>query len=396
VFNFVADRIVKGRIYPALSEWQARPYTQAWREFGQHWPWTTPLRVQEYCEQHGMRVNIFSAQDELPPHTYYPIAIGFFDFTVDYMSMLPGPILQALRARKLRVLFMYHEGDNPRQIKTRLDHLCHQQQLDTNCYVFVSSNSAAAQLPGFVHFDDFELWYYQRNISQPPAAVNHGPRTKDFCVLSRMHKSWRAAVITDLQRENLLDRSYWSYGQYQPDAGAADDCPIEVDRIPRLRWDREKFLQGVPYRADTLTDEQHNDHSITVIEHHENAYCNIVLESQFDVDASGGSFLTEKTFKPIKHGQMFVIAGGPGSLTALKRLGYRTFDHVIDPGYDSERDATERWILLRKTIQDIYKRGLHQVFQQCLDDIQHNQQLFMASKLPRLNNLSDQINEQYC
>ena len=34
--NLVADRVVKGRIYPALARHQAVPYTQGWREFGQH------------------------------------------------------------------------------------------------------------------------------------------------------------------------------------------------------------------------------------------------------------------------------------------------------------------------------------------------------------------------
>ena len=40
--------------------------------------------------------------------------------------------------------------------------------------------------------------------------------------------------------------------------------------------------------------------------------------------------LTEKTFKPIKHGQLFFVAGPAGSLQALRDMGYRTFDHVLD------------------------------------------------------------------
>ena len=385
--------MIKGRIYPALAVWQARPYTQAWREFGRHWPYTTPLRVQEYCEQHGAPINTFSIADDLPPDTYYPVAIGFFDFSIDYLSLLPIPVKSALHQQRLKLLFMYHEGDNPYRIKSRLDQLCRDQALDINCYVFVSANSRAASVPGFVYFNDFELWYYQRNLDQLPLPIHLGARTRDFTVLSRTHKSWRATVMADLWRENLLDNSYWSYGDGGSDIG--DDCPIEVDQIARLRWDRELFLQGAPYRADALTDTEHNNHSITVTEHHENSYCNIVLESQFDVDASGGAFLTEKTFKPIKHGQMFVIAGGTGSLAALRQLGYRTFDSVIDPSYDTEPDATQRWILLRDIIRDMHAQGLRQVFEACLDDIQHNQQLFMASKIARLNTLSQQINEQH-
>ena len=35
--NLVADRVIRGRIYPALARHEAVPYTQGWREFGQHW-----------------------------------------------------------------------------------------------------------------------------------------------------------------------------------------------------------------------------------------------------------------------------------------------------------------------------------------------------------------------
>jgi hypothetical protein len=50
--NLLADSVVKGRIYPALARHEARPYTQAWREFGLHFPYTIPLRLQEYCDHH--------------------------------------------------------------------------------------------------------------------------------------------------------------------------------------------------------------------------------------------------------------------------------------------------------------------------------------------------------
>ena len=393
MFNFVVDQVTKGRIYPALAQWQARPYTQAWREFGQHWPYTTPLRLQEYCDQHSMPIRTFAVTDNVPAHTYYPVAMGFFDFGIDYLALMDPRVMCALRDQRIRLLLMYHEGDNPRNIKARLNQLCHDHELDTGCYVFVSANTAAAHIPGFVYFNDFELWYYQRNLNQSPLIIHDRPRSRDFTVLSRVHKSWRATVMADLYREHLLDRSYWSYCQ-AGDPADMSDCPIEVDQIPRLRWDRDRWLSGAPYLADALTDDERNNHAVTPAHYYQDAYCNIVLESQFDVDGSGGAFLTEKTFKPIKHGQMFVIAGGAGSLAALRELGYRTFDHVIDPGYDSESDATERWIRLRETIRAIHAQGLDRVFEACVDDIRHNQQLFMTSKISRLNTLSQQINEQ--
>ena len=37
-FNFVVDAVVRTKIYPTLARHQAEPYTQSWREFGNHWP----------------------------------------------------------------------------------------------------------------------------------------------------------------------------------------------------------------------------------------------------------------------------------------------------------------------------------------------------------------------
>jgi hypothetical protein len=392
-FNFVADKIIKGRIYPALARHEARPYTQSWREFGQHYPYTTPLRIEEYCTAHGIIINKFAITDQLPPNTFYPVCLGFFDFTIDYFALMSAEVHTRLVAKELRVLFFYHEGDNPQHIKRRLDKLCLDNQLSNDCYVFVSSNSAADQLSNFITFHDFELWYYQRN-TESALPIHNNARTHEFTALVRLHKWWRATAMADLWRNGILDQSYWSYCEAPETNQEPLDNPIEIDAISRLRWDLDKFLKDAPYYADDLDQTQRNDHSINVDRFYTDAYCNIVLESQFDVDQSGGAFITEKTFKPIKHGQLFFIAGGPGSLQALRDLGYRTFDGVLDNTYDLEPSHTMRWQKLVESIEKARSRGLHNLFEQCRTDLEYNQQLFVAAKQDRLNNLHRKIHEK--
>jgi hypothetical protein len=390
VLNLVADRVSKGRVYPALSTHEARPYTQAWREFGQHWPWTTPLRIQEYCQQHGVPIGIFDVDTVLPANTYYAICLGFFDFDIDYFYLLPPKILTLVKDSKVKILFMYHEGDNPLAIKNRLDALVYKNQLPADSYTFVSANSAADKLPGFVTFHDFELWYYQRNIEIPPLEIHNNTRPKDFTALVRLHKSWRAAVMADLCRNNILDNSFWSYCEV---GELGNDNPIEIDTISQLRWVTQNFLDQGPYQSDSLPQDLRNNHSITESKYYTDAYCNIVLESQFDVDQSGGAFITEKTFKPIKHGQMFFIAGAAGSLQQLRDLGYKTFDSVLDNSYDLEKNHTIRWRKLKDAIASA-KPQLKTLFNNARHDIEHNQQLFIAIKAQRLNTLIEKIHEQ--
>ena len=386
--NLIADQVIKGRMYPSLAQHQARPYTQAWREFGSHFPYTIPLRLQEYCDQHNVKLNIHHIHDKWPANTFYPIALGFFNFGIDYFTLLPAEVFTAVYEGKIRVLFYYHEGDNPERIRQRLDQLAANVRLPHNCYVFVSANSAADSVPGFVYFNDFELWYYQRNLDQSALAVHALPREREFTVLNRLHKSWRATAMADLQRHNVLDNSYWSYCET---GSIGADNPIEINSIDGLSAATDKFLQNAPYVSDESAQHERNDHSVTDAKYHVNSYCNIVMETHFDADQSGGVFLTEKTFKPIKHGQLFFIAGPAGSLQALRDLGYKTFDLVLDNTYDRIQDNTQRWLRLREAIRQSQHR-LADRFEAARADIEHNQQLFLANKANRLNTLFTKLN----
>ena len=391
VLNLVADQLIKGRCYPALTTHQARPYTQAWREFGLHYPYTIPVRLQEYCDHHGVQTQLYNTQDALPDFAYYPVGLAFFDFGIDYFELMTPLLRKRLRQFELRVLFYYHEGDNPARIKERLDELAQNHLLPPDCYIFVSANSAARDIPGFVYFADFELWYWQRNQASDPLAIHTNPREREFTVLNRLHKSWRATAMADLHRRGLLDNSYWSYCE----SGELDmDNPIEIDSVTNLRTDTTKFLAAAPYISDESDQAQRNDHSVTESKYHMNSYCNIVMETHWDADQSGGVFLTEKTFKPIKHGQLFFVAGPAGSLQALRDMGYRTFDHVLDNMYDRVTDNTQRWIRLCDAIAQARHR-LADRFEAARQDIEHNQRLFAALKTQRLNSLIKDIHEQY-
>lgn len=387
--RFVCDRIVNGKAYPALTTHTAEPYTAQWKQFIDHSPRTVPAELLEYCNEHDVAYELYTI-DTFPDDSYYIVHLGWFDFGVDYIGLLPDAVFDAVRSGSLRILFYYHEGDNPFRIKDRLDTLCAAWGLNYNVYKFVSGNTAAADIDNFVWFADHELLYYTRNKNEQKILETPGSPMKVFTALNRTHKWWRATAVADLHRRGLLDNSYWSYNTDITIQDQIEDCPIEIDTL-NIREDLIDFISNGPYRADALTTDQHNDHALTVEEHYTNSYCNIVFETVFDADQSGGAFLTEKTFKPIKHGQAFVVAGPAGTLRTLRSLGYRTFDHCIDTSYDLIEDNTLRWIALRGVIESI-KHGNLELFRRlCAADVAHNQALFLTSKADRLNMLFRKI-----
>jgi hypothetical protein len=399
-FNFVTDRIVAGRAYPTLATFQADPYSPEWQQFIQHHPYTIPVDLFDYCKQHNFSSDLHTIE-KFPPGSFYVIAPGIFRCDVDYIGLL-NPIIKAyLKLSHIRLLFYYHEGDNPHVIKELLDQRLIYHGLPLDCYYFISANTEADQIPRFAYFPCHELIYWSRNQSCPATPINHLPRQRDFTVLSRTHKRWRATVMTDLHLRGLLENAYWSYNtSIHPLVN--NDC--EVDNVQHsanpiqtgsmFDCHVDKFLAQGSYHCDSLTAEQHNDHSQVVTEHYTNSYCSIILETHFDTDRSQGAFLSEKTFKAIKHGHPFIIVGTPGSLAQLRSLGYRTFDHAIDPDYDQITDPTQRWLRIAEIITDLKSKNLHDWFESCVPDIIHNQLLFSQSKHNRLNNLHDKLLHQ--
>jgi hypothetical protein len=343
--------------------------------------------LHEHCATHGFPHSISTDTGD-----FYTIGLGFFDFDIDYFALVPSRVFTELWHSHIRILFYYHEGDNPLKIKQRLDALVAQHQLPARCYCFVSGNTAARDIQDFVYFADFELWYWHRNHATRALPVHADPREREFTALNRLHKSWRATVMADLLQRHVLDNSYWSYCEAGDLVDA--DNPIEIDSFGNLRTATEKFLQSAPYLSDTLDQGERNNQASLVPRYFNNSYCHIVLETHFDADQSGGAFVTEKTFKPIKHGQMFFVAGAVGSLQILRDLGYRVFDGILDTSYDQEVNNSQRWRLLCKAIQKAHS-DLPQLHARALSDILHNQQLFESGKTDRLNILLEHLNESY-
>jgi hypothetical protein len=119
-----------------------------------------------------------------------------------------------------------------------------------------------------------------------------------------------------------------------------------------------------------------------------------VLETLFDADGHRGAFLTEKTFKCLKHGHPFVLFAPAGSLAALRDLGYRTFDSVIPNGYDTLTDNTARYLAVIRTIHELSLIAPNDLYNACVEDLAHNQQVFLASKWDRLNTLYERLHNE--
>ena len=394
-FHFVFDRRNDSRPYPNLAPEMPNPHG-SYAGLGDTWPHIAPCRLLLYCEDHGYPYTIHYTDQAFPVGAWYPVGLAWFDYELDYFALIPLSTLALIQSGHVRVLFYYHEGDNPFKEQARLDALCRLHGLANSCYRFISGNTQANSIGNFCYFPDHELFYWRNGVvwngqTQLYCPAHEEPRSRNFTLLSRVHKWWRATVVGYLHKTGCLDRAWWSYDLVHM-GDLPENNPIMIGSILGLSEYLVEFLAGAPYRCDDLTAEEHNSHWILADHLYSDSYASIVLETLFDAEQSGGAFITEKTFKAVLHGHPFVIFGCVGTLATLRRLGYRTFDHVINNGYDEILDNTQRFRACMATVETLARQpDLHQWYRACRTDILHNQALFRATKYGRLAQLDQEL-----
>lgn len=371
MIDFCFDDVISSPTlgYPNLARAGLAP-----EEFDTTWPRVLPLRLLMYLRNFAIPFSVRSVAEAVNG-SWYPVALGWHDFDCDYFALMSPALHQRLRNSTVRVLFYYHEGDNPLKIQQHLDALVCRHNLPLDCYLFVSANTGANSLDRSIYFPDHDYFFRYINQRQPqPMPCDTAP-TRDFTALVRTHKWWRATVMADLWRHGLLTNSFWSY---QTLCHINDDIRDNPLRPTDADWNNDflAFQAMLPAYCDGSDQEAHNDHRSVNIDLYRHSRCHVVIETMFDVDGSGGAFLTEKTYKCIKFGQPFVIAGGPGSLQALRDQGYRVFDNAIDNRYDLISDNNLRWQALLNAIAEIKSQSAQQWWSRCRDDVIHNQHQF--------------------
>lgn len=95
----------------------------------------------------------------------------------------------------------------------------------------------------------------------------------------------------------------------------------------------------------------------------------LVAETQWE---NGWSFFTEKIAKPMLARRLFLVASGQGYLANLRRLGFRTFEGVIDESYDQEPNCDIRMQMVLEQAKILSAMDQRTVLDQVQDITEHN------------------------
>jgi hypothetical protein len=188
------------------------------------------------------------------------------------------------------------------------------------------------------------------NIPKEDTATTH-----KFSCLSRNYRPWRLRFFANLVNDNLIKDFVFTFHNIFP-YGIIKKFPLSELRMDLFNYGIDtaqeplnSWINGIPYDLDARVDLKFHMATYRAIQQ---ADINIIIESQFNPNEYVRSraydskfqpiFLTEKTFKAIACNRPFISYGVPYTLACIRRMGFKTFEGLIDESYDTIVDNETR------------------------------------------------------
>lgn len=232
-----------------------------------------------------------------------------------------------------------------------------------------------------------------------PSEYNIGHREKDFLIFNRRYRDQRLLIGLLFEKENLLDRVFFSLDKTQPERGTSFR-EVAQGFVYDPAWGItneifDKFESRLPLILDLEDFNQLNQTLMTVKQRsfYNRSLVHIISETNFFTPII---HQTEKTLKPMANLQPFIMLGSVGSLKGIKDMGYETFSDFWDESYDEEKDDKQRLLKivdLCKTISAWSKEDKLEFTKKIKPRIEYNYNHFMKGKVVALEKLREKYGQ---
>jgi hypothetical protein len=267
-------------------------------------------------------------------------------------------------------------------------------KLQKNCnHIFVIASEVHPEIVSFIQQADFEnITYYicglvnfQLDLAQVKQFMDWFETTTYF------YRHWLPELLTRLKPfetkpksfDMLLGRKKLHRDQiylhcamggidlgeltYFNDTNAVLDDPkkwlwegvgVSMERTPNWTIDKVKYYGHEMSLSQVIPIDIYNRTAYTA-----------VAETCFH---DNFAFFTEKTCKPIIARRLFIFFAGRYYLQNLQKLGFKTFDGIIDESYDQEFDALVRWRMAYEQMVWLWKQPQEQILEKIRPIVEHN------------------------
>lgn len=117
-------------------------------------------------------------------------------------------------------------------------------------------------------------------------------------------------------------------------------------------------------------------------------YFSLVTETVFDYPHS---FRTEKIWKPMAIGHPWIAVANVGYYRDIKRLGFQTFDGLIDESFDQIEDNQQRLERIAREVEWLCQQDLAKFAQESYNICKYNQELLSQLQVQTRRELPERI-----
>lgn len=219
--------------------------------------------------------------------------------------------------------------------------------------------------------------YYRKNVS-----ISHFKNfTYTVSSFNKRHDDYRLMLMALFHDNNQF---YYTYNEVVPKEDFLNNNQLSIDLFEtgfkNLLVDQCNKFYSMPFNkidAQNIVDNEANIKFANIIQ---DSFVHLINETRF---CSPAQNISEKTIRPIIAKRPFVLAGAPGSLALLKKLGFKTFDRWWSEEYDNEYNHHKRLFMIYELIKEILekdKRELYQILSEMESVIDHNYELYFNFK----------------
>jgi hypothetical protein len=192
------------------------------------------------------------------------------------------------------------------------------------------------------------------------------PKDKSFDILLGQRRPHRDIVYDYVQTHQLNDQVIMSYvkDHTQPLANQGFISDLNIGNITQT-------ISHVDYQGYSMSLSQ----VIPVDIYNQTAY-SLVAETNASNDYN---FYTEKIVKPILAERLFLAVAGQHYLKNLQRMGFRTFDSVLDESYDNVADDIVRFNLVCEQMLRLTRMPQTVILDRIKPIVKHNREVMLGT-----------------
>ena len=155
---------------------------------------------------------------------------------------------------------------------------------------------------------------------------------KLLLVLNNLPKKHRKIMMSELDKNGLLENSFYSWLTPTSDSGDS------IWKTSKIIWEGQETQHTLPSQPISKKSFQFGfpEQVITPIEYYKTLM--VVVNETCDKTI----FFTEKTWLPLLLGRPFLINGGMGMHHRLKEYGFKLYDELFDYSFDLETESDVR------------------------------------------------------